>query len=244
MRTAHRIITLPALLLLAAGCQKAQMRLPEPLAGAERLTVEGRQGWRAQQRLRFGPYETSRVRRSWTRGRDREIVPVRQQRRQQRYDFVLREQGRDRWSVACDAWLLVADVRVAGATIEPVSTSELVCDLRSLDEDGRSWMLDLSETHERPLRGVLRRGRTELRVAGTDRLDRGLPIGETAGYHLSLDDRPLAAVETLNEGSVWLSRSLEPELRGVVSATAAALLLFEDLREGLPGAEPPSGGCP
>jgi hypothetical protein len=129
---------------------------------------------------------------------------------------------------------VVGSVRVAGAVLEPVNTSELLCDLRSLGADGDTWMLDLSETQERPLQGVLRRGRTELRVEGANRLERGPATWETAGYHLSLDGRNLAAVETLNDGSVWLARSLEPELRGVVAATAAALLLFEDLRGSLP----------
>lgn len=53
-----------------------------------------------------------------------------------------------------------------------------------------------------------------------------LPSGEPFGYEIRLDERPLAIVETINRGRVWID-SDAPD-RDDLAAAAAALLLFDD----------------
>ena len=72
-------------------------------------------------------------------------------------------------------------------------------------------------------------------VKGTDRLaGTPLPLGETAGYIFEQAGKPIAAVEVINNGAVWLSPDLDPALRGPVTAAISSLLLFEELRKTLP----------
>lgn len=231
-----RPLTLLCVLLpLALGaCQTAQMQLPQTLAAAQRMPVEGRQGWKLNERLHFGPFEAHDVRRSWTRGRDGRILVVSGSRRDQRYSFVLREGGQDHWRAECQAGLAVVSIDAGVVEIEPTNRSALDCRMQSLREPAEYWQLVLAESRERPLSGTMRGRETTLEVKGTNRFERGLPTQMTTGYEIADAQRTLAAVEVVNSGAVWLQSDLDPARRNVLSAAAAALLLLEDLRETLP----------
>ncbi|MBA2244924.1 MAG: hypothetical protein H0W11_08200 [Gemmatimonadetes bacterium] len=230
-----RPLALAFLLPLALGaCQTAQMRLPETLTSAQRMPVEGRQGWKLNERLRFGPFEAHEVRRSWTRGRDGRVLMASGSQRDQRYSFTLREGGEDQWRAECQAALSVVSIDVGVVEIEPTNRSALDCRLQSLHEPSEYWQLVLTESRERPLSGALRGRESTLGVKGTNRFERGLPTQMTTGYEIAEADRTLAAVEVVNSGAVWLQPDLDPARRKLLSATAAALLLLEDLRETLP----------
>jgi len=57
-----------------------------------------------------------------------------------------------------------------------------------------------------------------------------LPAGQTTGYELRSGDRVVGAVEVIGGGAVRLRPELGATERAVLAATAAALLLLEDLR--------------
>lgn len=224
-----------ALLLAPAlpACQMARMELPETLATAERMPVEGRQGLQWRQRVRFGPYDVHQLRRSWTRGRDRGGPDAVQRDRRQEYSFTLREAGADRWTVSCLSSLRTLSIDVHTVEIRPEDESALYCNLQSLEDPDEAWELELQERHERPLTGTLSRGAERLQVVGTNRAERSLPLGSTTGYELREAGQVIGAVEVINNGAVWLPGGLEPERRTVLSAASAALLLLEELREDL-----------
>lgn len=221
------------MIALLGACQTAQMPVPETLAAAPRMNVQGRQGWKIDQRLRFGPYEANDVSRSWTRGGDIQVRTVSASGRRQNYAFTLREGGQERWRVECDANLVRAGIEVGGVEVEPLSRSALECRLNSLDGAAGPWFLTLTEQHERPLAGTVRSDTRTLQVQGTNRLERSLPAGYTTGYEIGAQGGTLAAVEVVNAGAVWLQPGLDPVQSSLLSAVAAALLLLEDLRETL-----------
>jgi hypothetical protein len=59
-------------------------------------------------------------------------------------------------------------------------------------------------------------------------------LGETTGYVIEWQNRPVAAVEVINDGSVRLHPELAEEHRRPVVAAIAALLLYEELRATFP----------
>lgn len=232
----HLLVAAPLLLLLAlAGCQTARMPVPDTLSAAPRMVVQGRQGLRINQRLRFGPFEAHEVSRSWTRGRGLQVLTVSENRRRQRYAFTLRESGQDHWRVECEVTLLTQGLEAGGVEITPINRSRLECQLQSLADPSERWNLELAERHERPLAGAVRGGGRALEVQGTNRLDHGYPTDRTTGYEIAERGRHLAAVEVINSGAVWLQPDLDPAQRSLLSAVAAAMLLLEDLRESLSG---------
>jgi hypothetical protein len=217
--------------LSLTGCQTVRMNVPESLAGSERMQVSGRQGFMIKQTLRFGPYQTTRVERSWTRGRGIEIRPVEASRRDQRYAFILRDGETDLVEVRCEVRLSRLTIEVGSVDVSPADRSGLRCALTPPDGGlDDSWRLELSESHDRPLAGTLVGSRGALEVRGTNRIDGALPLGSTSGYRIDQGGRTLAAVEVINRGAVWMDGDLGADERVVVAATAAALLLLEDLR--------------
>jgi hypothetical protein len=231
---------LGALLALAmmgaplAGCSAARMTPPEGLGAgeAERLAVAGRQGFRLNQRLRFGDFETDQVNRSATRGQERGATQAAQERqRRQSYRFTLREEGQDRWFVACEARMEEVRIDLGVVDLLPTDRSGLYCNLQPVGRAASAWEMDLREQRGRPLRGAITLGEERIEVVGTSRVAGALPMGTTTGYELRAADRPVGAVEVLNSGAVWLRRDLDPDRRALLAAAATALLLLDELRQ-------------
>jgi hypothetical protein len=230
---ALRVLAAVVVLLPASGCRTARMELPETLVTEERMAVSGRQGFAMRRRIRFGSFETTPVRRSWTRVRERgaSSSAVQLDRRQE-YSFVLREDGAERWSVSCLSTLRAFVLQAGGIEARPSNESALFCNVQSLADATLAWELQLAERHERPLAGALSRGGERLAVVGTNRSPHGLPLGSTTGFEIREGDRPIGAVEVINSGAVWLPGGVGPERRSLLAAVAAALLALEDPRDG------------
>jgi len=73
-----RIIQLLLAVAFLASCNSAKVLISsEGLEKQQQLSVKGRQGFLVKQRLSFGEYQTSNVKRSWTKGSDFSFhVPV------------------------------------------------------------------------------------------------------------------------------------------------------------------------
>lgn len=215
----------------AAGCSTAQTALREDRPTAEWLAVQGRQGLKIKEQIRFGPYATDRIDRSWTRGPGLAVGPLDWQKRRQTFAFTLQEEGAEAWLVDCSARLRRTSIDVGVGEVEAGNRSALACTLRAAGAEGPEAHLELDETRERPLAGTLHHAGQTWRVDGTDDVAGGLRMrGTTTGYALAHGGTVRAVVEVLNDGAVWLDPALARADRGLLAATAAVLLLAEDLR--------------
>jgi hypothetical protein len=228
-----RSLTLAGIMLLS-GCQAARMPVPDALSATERLPVQGRQGWKIKEHVRFGAYQAHTIDRSWVRGSDLQVLAYDGSKRKQHYTFLLREGQTDRWRVSCQAFLRRQALSSGGLDVELKNRSELECWFFSVDTPTEEWHLTLTERGERPLNGTLSKGSTMLEVEGTRALQQGLRADATTGYQILDAGQPIGAVEVVNDGAVWLRDEARTERRGVLPATMAALLLLEDLRAHLP----------
>lgn len=211
-------IVVSLFLPLAAACGTVRYPLPGELAAVAPMPVRGRQGVMVNQRLAFGPYATSEVRRSATRGtevRDRldshaaDVV--------QRYTFSLDRDGAKVADVECTAEGRAAST--LGVTWE--SRRALHCAVTPAE--GERHTLQLESSRDRPLAGQVV-GPAGYRVAGSDRAGGGRVTG-TAGYTLTrIGGSAVAAVDVMNDGAVYLADGSGD----VVAAVAAALLLYQD----------------
>lgn len=224
--------TLLLLLLTGAmlfGCSTARIPVPDSLSDAERLPVEGRQGLKIRERLRFGPYEAAEIKRSWTRGSDLSVMIYEGNKRVQRFTFVLQADNAPTWDVSCGAFLRMRTGHFPEVDVAFENRSELDCTLQALHAD-ETWTLSLRGEDEQPLAGVLHADDSTLDVRGTRRLQKALSPGTTTGYEILDGIRATAAVEVINAGAVWLENQSSPSERDLLAATAASLLLYEDLR--------------
>jgi hypothetical protein len=180
--------------------------------------VSGRLGALVHQRLSFGPYATSEVNRSSTRGTEvSDVLRSAGAEYRQRYAFSLARAGTKVADVACTA-------EGSGASTLDVTwrmKRVLECDVTS--PDGALRTLHLESSRDRPLSGRVT-GSEGFAVAGSDRAGGGRVSG-TAGYTITRGDRtPVAAVDVLNDGAVYMAGAEDD----VVAAVAAALLLYQD----------------
>ena len=236
-RPLRMILRLP-LVLIALGfiwstlvsAKSAVMRLPDELVATERIAVEGRQGWRKLQHLRFGDFLADDVQRSITKGSDLEIMAYEGSKRRQTFGFNLSEKGELVWQVVAATNLHRRAVDL-GVDIEMRNRSGLNANLVPVSTPDVTWILELTETGERPLAGSLRHDHTKLLVKGINRMQgTPLPLDGTTGYVFELNGSALAAFEVINNGAIWISPKLDPDLRGPVVAAMSTLLLFDSLR--------------
>lgn len=214
------------------------MRLPEELASVERLPVKGRQGWKIIERVQFGEFDAYEVRRSLTKGGDLRVGRVlfyEGSKRRQTFGFTLAGRDGAVWHGGAATNVRRHALERDGFEVALRDKSGFAAVLQPETAPGDAWTLDLTETFDRPLKGTLERGDRTIVVTGTNRLaGTPLPLDETTGYVFESGGRPVAAVEVINDGAVWISPAIDAGERAPVTAAIAALLLFEELRKTLP----------
>jgi hypothetical protein len=226
------VTALVLVMCAASGCGTAKLAVPAELDATPRLAVSGRLGWMNTQAVRFGGYAADRVDRSWTRGGGVAIGGFARDRRRQSYAFTLESSEGPPLRTECTANLIVKGLNAgSGITLGLDDRSRLECDiLVEAGDTAAAWRLELEDDGKTPMRGTLLRGSDRYDVTGTNRVSGGaLPASVTTGYHIERNGRAIAAVEVMNDGAVWLNTE-DPAERPLLAATAAALLLAEDLR--------------
>lgn len=232
---------LPLLAILpaaaAAGCATAGIELPADLASADRMEVDGRGGWGTPELVTFGPFELVEIDRSWTRGSGLRVglggLGGTTARARQTYEFTVRSAGTVIGVVECDAGGDRATVNLPVVDVDASAAATLVCALgrdparvRS-DDDHAGWELALDASRDRHMVGHVGAGDRRYTVTGTGPGGRFTPA-HTYGFEIRAGERVVAAVETVNQGAVWLAPDLEPGEREALALAAGALLLYEE----------------
>lgn len=220
-----------ALPLAAAlvGCSTARLPVPETL-GTSPLPVERPTVRTPETGLAFGAYAAVDVERSWTRGRGARSPRARAGAARQSFAFTLTGDVAP-WRVACETTAHDVTLRRT-LDVELTAGASLECTMHpdgADDADSLPWRLVLRSRGDRPLQGTLAHRSDTFEIDGTEQTTRGLPLDETAGYVFRRGDHPVGAVETINDGAVWLHDALAPSDRTALAATAAALLLLDEL---------------
>jgi hypothetical protein len=209
------------------------------LATAPRLAVTGRQGDQRALELRFGPWRVTNVRRTWVTGSGLEVssgrVGLDLDRATQRFTFDVAEGSGPTWRADCRSTYRHDGVVLPVGSLAMHEVARLACSLRGSDDS--TWVLDTWQSLDRMPAGVLHRGEDTLTVRGLDRFvgavpSRGVPSrGVLAGWLVLHGAGPVAAVEVVNAGAVWMDVPPNAGYRRALGAVAAALLVHEDLRE-------------
>ena len=219
-----------------SGCAAGSMDLPADLAGAERMQVEGRGGWRGSQRAAFGSWEATDVDRSWTKGSGWRIgigaIGGGSDKARQEYSFRFLEDGELVETIGC----LAVGSRGTGtsAVIDVDLSAREALECRPTDTpegEEPAWDLVLEANRDRHLEGFLRVGEQRYTVVATGR-GGGLTPAMSFGFEVRGDGRVVAAVETVNEGAVWISPDVAGTERTTLAAAAGALLLYERVESG------------
>ena len=203
---------------LAAACGTVGYAVPGELSTVAPMRVSGRQGALLHQRLSFGPYATSEVNRSSTRGTEvTDVLRSEGAEYAQRYRFSLARAETRVADVDCTAEGSGASTLTVTWRLKRVLTCTITA------PDGALRTLHLESSRDQPLSGRVT-GSEGFSVDGSDRSSGGR-VAVTAGFTIARDGgTPVAAVDVLNDGAVYMAGAGDD----VVATVAAALLLYQD----------------
>ncbi len=212
------------------------MKVDERLAGIEAMAVEGRQGWLVRQVLTFGDYRTGPVKRSWTKGYDYPFI-IRFTAAKEKLSFDTTDASNQPTKWLCAGKLSEQDFRKFKEYFDVNLRTKDVFTCTVVIADQQMYDVVIED---------LNQNKTSGEVSGAVRgkgLDIGvrpvwiLATGKTSwdtrplGFEFTIEGEVVGAVETVNDGRVWLEETLSPESRLVLAGLASALLLRSDLAD-------------
>jgi len=232
-------ILVAALAWMLGACSVPAMRVdPDLAAQAQPWPVHGRNGWWIEQQLSFGEYRSGPVSRGWTKGYDYPFI-IRFTGAREKLRFPVRDAAGNEAMVHCIGKLREQDLRLFTEyfDVNLNTTDTFTGTVRISEERVYDFFVSNLNTQQnigyRPLEGEIRGSAEPVRLRAVWQLDSGqrwldtLPIG----VEFLLGGRVVAAVETVNEGRVWIEDGLTGPDRMAVAAVAAALLLRNDLAD-------------
>lgn len=219
------------LLVLLGACADYNIKIDQDMrAEAQMMPVKGRQGLRINQKVSFGEFYTSRVRRGWTAKYN---VP-----------FMLRFQGaQEKLSFSqFDAQGNEAIISAVGkfrSTELPILGGYFGIPLKYKNyfagniylpktEQMFDFVVYNPEANFRllPTSGLLKSPGFEVEVVGVTQLDdRKVWNIDNLGFEYKAEGRSVGAVQIFNNGKVWIRNGLPEEQKLVLAALSTALMI-------------------
>lgn len=228
-----------AVCLLLTACTTPRMRVDPALESAAVVyAVQGRGGWLLDQRLRFGEFSVGPVSRGWTKGYDYPFI-IRFTGAREKLRFPVSDGLGNEAMAHCIGKLREQDLRIFrdyfDANIN--ATDTFACALRVNDSavyDFYAANLNVQQSlGYKRMQGSLRGGPESVELRSVWQLSSGQRslTTEPLGVEFLRGSEVIGAVETVNEGRVWLRDDLDQESRLVLGVVAAALLLRSGLAD-------------
>lgn len=225
--------------LLLAGCSTPQMRVDPGLAAqTPALPVSGREGWLVEQVLSFGEFRTDPVNRGWTKGYDYPFI-IRFTGAREKLRFAVRDGSGREAVVHCAAKLREQDLRLFREYFDVNfgTTDTFIGTIALEGSRQRDFFIENLNTQQnigyRPLEGAVRGTGDPIDIRAVWHLASGQRSYDTQpmGIEFLSAGRVVGAVETVNEGRVWISDDLGGEDRLLLASLASALLLRSSLAD-------------
>ncbi len=236
----HTLLLLAALALTLSACTTARMALPPGLeAGRAGMPVQGLALADLKGSMAFGPYRMEGIRRGWTAsqswGGNWRFLDYRVRDARQNYEFKLLPSSGPAWDCRCTTQVDQHLLKVMGGEygeleMELQGRAGYLCAFQPLDGSGY-WQVSMTRPSGQTLySGVLSGPGKRFSVQGTHALaGTSIPLSDPTGYIFSLAGHTVGAVEVINAGAVWLPPALPSNQRHALAATAAALLLYQEI---------------
>ncbi len=223
-------------LILLSGCTVPYMQVdPQLSASTAAMPVSGREGWLINQQLSFGQFTSGPVKRSWTTGYTIPFI-LRFSGAKEQLGFSTFNGARDKAELFCLGKLRERDLPVLNRSFEVnLKTRDVFTCAIALDDE--SFELYSENLNQNPRfkapTGQLKGPGVNLAISAVGSLEGGQSSWSTTalGYELLSDGEVVAAVETLNDGRVWISSELSDQHQLLAASVATALLLRSSLAE-------------
>lgn len=235
----HAIIFLTILIGFSA-CKTAEVSV-SPTLEAEAMEVKGRNGWQVGQVISYGDYRTDKVRRGWTKGYDLPFI-LHFQGASEKLSYTQYGPGDMQAEVACVSKFRSTELQFIREYFQiPLALKNFFAGTVSLDQGEMYWDFILYHPDgdflkDRPTTGSIRSGRENIQIQpirGLDGQPKFMKRMYVYGHEFVLDNKVIAAVSTLNKGTVWIDPALNEEMKTVIAAVATGLILRNNVEDTL-----------
>lgn len=234
MKAITKIATLVAALFVSFDASYAQ---PPALQHVQPYEARGRNGWMLNQKLSFGPYQTGKIKRSWTSAPSFEFV-VRLAKAKQKFHFAMTDNQGHTSEVFMSGELKRKELPLFDGSMSLMLPDEdLFVGTIFVNEDEQPWEFYLEnpnkETVLEIVSGKLTKGSETIVIEESKYISGGKKHlgGQALAYQFVQNGRIIGAVEVVNKGKVYLDDSLSEAQQFVLANAAAALMLRENLME-------------
>lgn len=225
------------LCLILSACSTPEMLVDKKLQEESMAyEVNGRNGWLINQRLSFGEYESGKVNRSWTKGYDFPFI-VRFTGAKEKLSFSLKNAEGVEAEIFCLGKLREQDLTLFHEYFDinlkakdAFTGSVVVSENAAFD----FYVTNLNQNNWfREAKGWIRgeNAKFEIRpvkMLGNNQRSLGM---QAPGFEFVRNNKVVGAVETLNQGRVWLHNDLNEDQKLVLAGVASALLLRSELAD-------------
>jgi hypothetical protein len=221
------------------SCKMQQMALETTFEqNADMYPVKGRQGWLINQKMAFGDFKTKQIKRGWTSSYNIPLIVRFRGAKEKLYfslgDSTLQSEVFCVSKVATQELSLLRDLFSVYIDSKDIFTGSIV--LKGGDTTLPAWNFLISNPNNlNPLEisdGFATNGIQRIEVKNVREIkgsNHFLSKMNIYGYVLMLDNEVIGAVESFNNGRIFLKKGLNPTLRFVAANVATALLLRSDL---------------
>lgn len=225
-------------MLLLPACKTPQIYVaPELKDSSMVLPVKGRQGLQLGQKLSFGEFNTSKIKRGWTQGYDFPFM-VRFQGVKEKFSFQLFNDKHQAADVYCAGKFRSMEIAGIGDYFDIVIREKNHFAGTIISGAGKDiWDFLLYNPDGRPMdktkAGFMQSGTEVVEINGIRRMANGKSNWsvEFWGYEFIHNGEVIGTVETINNGNVWLKNDLPESQRLLLAGMASALLLRSNLEE-------------
>ncbi|MDX1940988.1 MAG: hypothetical protein SFU99_10585 [Saprospiraceae bacterium] len=228
-------LLLSVVLLFIATLATAQVEFPE---NATTHIVKGRNGWMMNQTLSFGPYESGKVKRSWTSAPSFEFV-VRLAKAKEKFRFELADDQGNSSEVFMSGELKRKELPIFDGSMSLMLPDEdIFAGVIFVNQVQEPWEFYLENPNKQTVmekvNGQISNGQETIQIEESRYISGGKKPyigGQALAFKFVQDGKVLGVVEVINKGKVILDESLSTEQKFVLANAASAILLQQNLMD-------------
>lgn len=231
----NRLLLLAIVALFTTTLATAQAEFPE---NDVTYTAKGRNGWMINQTLSFGPYQSGKVKRSWTSAPSFEFV-VRLAKAKQKFRFELADDQGNTSEVYMSGELKRKELPLFDGSMSlMLPDKDIFVGTIFVNGADQPWEFFLEnpnkETVLEKINGRMSNGQETIQIEESRYISGGKKPhigGQALAFKFVQNGKVLGVVEVINNGKVILDDSLSAEQKFVLANAASAILLRQNLMD-------------
>jgi hypothetical protein len=219
------------LLLSLTACKDFSIKIDQDLrAESQMMPVKGRQGLRIRQKVSFGEFQTTRIRRGWTSKYNIPFV-VRFEGAREKLSFTQIDDKGNEAVVSAVGKFRSTELPILGGYFGiPLKYKHYFAGNIYLPKSGAmfAFVVYNPEANFRllPTTGFLKGETMEIDIRGVTQLEEGRIWNiDNLGFEFHQYNHAVGAVQIMNNGKVWLRKGLSDEHRLVLASLSTALMI-------------------